>query len=151
MQDSNNYIQPKVQFAGFRRRFAAFIIDSFLIGCGLGFLQGIVFNVEENGVVHTNETISYAISFLAMIIYHGFFLSSKWQATPGKMCMGLYVVNNDGSKLSFFKAICRNSIGYIISSIILYFGFLMIAFTEKKTGLHDLIFGTYVVHGKRQR
>ena len=36
--------------------------------------------------------------------------------------------------------------GKIISAIILYIGFIMIAFTGKKQGLHDIMAGTLVVN-----
>ena len=36
-------------------------------------------------------------------------------------------------------------IGYLASAMILYVGFLMVAFTDRKRGLHDMIAGTVVV------
>ena len=64
--------------------------------------------------------------------------------TPGKMVMGVEIVKTDGSPIGFGRAILRY-VGYIISSIILFIGFLMIAFDSKKQGLHDKIAGTCVI------
>ena len=36
-------------------------------------------------------------------------------------------------------------IGYVASAMTLYVGFLMVAFTDRKRGLHDMIAGTVVV------
>jgi len=36
-------------------------------------------------------------------------------------------------------------LGYIASSFVLYIGFLMIAFTDRKRGLHDILAKTVVI------
>ena len=70
--------------------------------------------------------------------------SSERGATVGKMAMGLRVVTSDGQRLSFMNATGRY-FAKIISAIILGIGFLMIAFTDKKRGLHDMIASTLVI------
>ena len=37
----------------------------------------------------------------------------------------------------------------LLSGLVLAIGYLMVAFTQEKTGLHDLICNTRVVHGRR--
>jgi uncharacterized RDD family membrane protein YckC len=49
-----------------------------------------------------------------------------------------------GKMISFGRATGR-LISKIFSAIIIYIGFIMIAFTDKKQGLHDMIAGTLVV------
>lgn len=125
MQNSNNdLIQPQIQFADFRERFIAYIIDSFLVGYAFVFLLKVDFGDKASSVFITNKAVLQAILVLLYMAYHGFFLSSSLQATPGKWFMGLYVVNKDGSKLGFFKGLFRNSVGYMLSKIIFCFGFL---------------------------
>jgi uncharacterized RDD family membrane protein YckC len=70
--------------------------------------------------------------------------SSSMQATLGKMALGLKVTDLNGKQISFGKATGRY-FAKIISAIILLIGFIMVAFTEKKQGLHDMIAGTLVV------
>ena len=65
-------------------------------------------------------------------------------ATVGKMAMGLRVVTGSGQRLSFMNATGRY-FAKILSAIILCIGFIMIAFTDKKRGLHDMIAGTLVI------
>jgi uncharacterized RDD family membrane protein YckC len=50
----------------------------------------------------------------------------------------------NGNRVSFGTAFIR-AIGKIISGMIMYIGYLMAAFTEKKQGLHDMIASTLVV------
>ena len=70
--------------------------------------------------------------------------SSSKQATLGKMVLGIVVTDAGGNRISFGRALGRN-LAKIISDIILFIGHFMVAFTEKKQGLHDLIAGTLVV------
>ena len=65
-------------------------------------------------------------------------------ATLGKMAIGLRVVTSDGQRLSFANATGRY-FAKILSAIILLIGFIMIAFTDRKRGLHDMIAGTLVI------
>jgi uncharacterized RDD family membrane protein YckC len=62
--------------------------------------------------------------------------------------MGIIVTDVDGDQASFGSATGR-ALGKYLSSLILYIGFLMIAFTKKKQGLHDKIAGTLVIRKPR--
>jgi uncharacterized RDD family membrane protein YckC len=70
--------------------------------------------------------------------------SSKYQASVGKLALGLILVDLDGNRIDFSKALLRN-IGKIVSAFILGIGYLMAAFTDKKQALHDMIASTLVV------
>lgn len=77
-------------------------------------------------------------------LYYAIFESSNKQATAGKMILNLKVTDTAGNKISFGRATGRY-FGKILSSLILYIGFIMIAFTEKKQGLHDILAGCLVL------
>ena len=66
-------------------------------------------------------------------------------ATPGKMLFGLIVVDKEYNRLSFAKATGR-FFATLVSTIILFIGFIMAAFTNKKRALHDMMAGTYVIY-----
>lgn len=78
------------------------------------------------------------------IIYGALMESSKYQATVGKLAMGIHVTDTNGSRLTFLKAFLRH-IGKILSGWILFIGYLMAAFTDKKQALHDYLAGSIVV------
>lgn len=65
-------------------------------------------------------------------------------ATPGKMALSMEIVMADGRPLTTSAAVLRY-IGYIVNVATLGIGYLMIAFTPQKRGLHDYIAGTVVV------
>ena len=77
-------------------------------------------------------------------IYYAVMESSSTQATLGKMALGIKVVDLEGHRISFTKATGRY-FGKFISLLILFVGFIMVAFTKKKQGLHDIMAGCLVI------
>jgi uncharacterized RDD family membrane protein YckC len=61
------------------------------------------------------------------------------------MALRIKVVRTDNSSLTLGRAFYREVIGKFVSGIILGIGYLMIAFDQKKQGLHDRMAETYVV------
>ena len=85
----------------------------------------------------------FLLIFIVQVVYFAGFESSRMQATPGKKVVGIKVTDLQGSRLSFGKAFLRNA-GRIASSI-LFIGYIMINYTEKQQGLHDIIAGSLVI------
>lgn len=81
---------------------------------------------------------------IAAIAYYAVMESSQYQATLGKMALGLKVVDMQGRRISLGRAVGR-LFAKILSTIPCDIGFIMAAFTEKKQALHDMIAGTLVV------
>lgn len=144
-------------------RLVAFIIDAIIIGVLqsfvfvpiLGVLGISIFNSTPDmsdpdqvaGMVATIVAAMGTVWILAMIIqilYFTFMESSKYQATVGKLALGLMVTDVNGAKLDFTKALVRN-LCRIISNITMLIGYIIAGFTEKKQALHDIIAGTLVV------
>src|SRR5262249_61917440 len=84
------------------------------------------------------------VALIVTWLYFALLESSPRGATVGKMVCGLRVVDEQGNRISFGRATGR-FFAKIISGIILMIGYLMVAFTERKRGLHDIIAGTLVV------
>ncbi len=134
--------------AGFWIRLAAYIIDSialyavdYLINLGLHLsvdpTQGLaVFDDPK-------LWISQAISFVLYATYFTF-CTGKWGQTLGKRATGVKVVRTDGSSVSYLRSLARY-LASILSGLTLGIGYLMIAFSANKRGLHDLICGTKVI------
>ena len=141
-----------VQYAGFWRRVLATIIDGLIVGAVQTVFQFILIGV---GVINMSDlqadpgTAEYrhyiaviwilgGVMFIVQMLYFAIMESCSKQATLGKMVLGIVVTDTDGKRVSFGRALGRN-LGKIISSIILLIGYFMIAFTEKKQGLHDIM------------
>jgi uncharacterized RDD family membrane protein YckC len=76
-------------------------------------------------------------------LYEAFMLSSPYQATLGKMIFGMKVTDLAGNRISFARATGRHFAKYL-STLTLFIGYVMVGFTERKQGLHDMIAGTLV-------
>jgi len=147
-----------VQYAGFWRRFAASLID-FLIYVAVSFLIDFVFGISPisrdwNGSIDTpREVIRYfganALTVVLVWLYFALMESSMYQATLGKMALGIAVTDMHGRRVSFARATGRH-FGKLISSVILCIGHVMIAFTAKKQALHDIMADCLVVVKKKQ-
>ena len=125
------------RYAGFWKRLLAAILDIIIIGLPAFILQvGLVFATGISSLVYIVELAS-----IILIVY----MDGIKGGTPGKLILGMRIVNEEGSYIGIPMAILRY-IGKILSGIILGIGFLMIAFTEKKQGLHDKIAKTFVVY-----
>lgn len=152
-------------YAGFWMRLVAIIIDGIIIGIiqsfviipilaaiGFGFIgtmQTMDMNDPNNvagmlGAVMAVAGTYWILAMCIQVLYFSFMESSKWQATIGKMALGLMVTDMNGVKLDFGKAFVRN-ICKIISNFTLLIGYIMAGFTDKKQALHDIIAGTLVV------
>ena len=125
-------------------RFVAAMLDSIILGMMLLPLSfGIqLLKLEQGSPASIALTIlTYIVSFS---ITAWFF--TKKGGLPGKMILGLKVVDlRTGHFLSPWKAVLRESIGKILSTLLLFGGYLMVAFRMDKRGLHDLISNSQVL------
>lgn len=81
-------------------------------------------------------------------LYFALCEASRWQATPGKLALGLQVTDECGNRIGFGRATGR-FFGKFVSAFILCVGFLLAGWTARKQALHDLMAGCCVVrkHG----
>jgi uncharacterized RDD family membrane protein YckC len=84
------------------------------------------------------------LAFVGQWLYEALLTSSAWQGTIGKKILRLKVVDEAGNRIGFGRATGR-FFAKILSSMFMCIGFIMIAFTERKTGLHDMLAGTKVL------
>jgi len=134
-----------MEYGGFWIRVVAYIIDGVilaLVTVPLAFLLG-----DSPFDPEASTGISDVLNLVVGIAYFVGFEGSAKQATPGKMVFGLIVTDEQGGRISHMRALGRY-FAKILSAIILMIGFIMVAFTEKKQGLHDLLASTFVVHGE---
>lgn len=144
--------EQKVEYAGFWVRALATIIDSILIMLitfpilvyiyGWGY-----FDFEQTGWVAgpAEVIIGWILPSIAVIIFW-----LKKQATPGKMAVGVKVVDAvTGNTMSVGQAIGRY-FAYLVSLLPFGLGYIWIAFDSKKQGWHDKLVGTVVIRSKER-
>ncbi|QWP77178.1 RDD family protein [Lysobacter sp. K5869] len=145
--------------AGFWRRAAAYLIDSTLVGMAyyaifttlflLVFVVGLVGDGTkwlENATAMTAlmMVVSYGLYGIVSVAYYAGLESSSMQATLGKLAVGIKAVGADGERLSRGRALARWASSFV-SYATFGVGYLMVAFTDRKRGLHDLVARTQVV------
>jgi uncharacterized RDD family membrane protein YckC len=139
-------------YAGFWRRVAAYIIDAILLAVA-GYIVSTFIMLLGNIAMRPNApatlmTVASSSGFVKLImqwLYFALMESSSARATLGKMALQIDVTDLAGNRISFARATGRY-FGKILSGLILCIGFLMVAWTEHKQGLHDIMAGTLVVN-----
>lgn len=125
-----------LNYAGFWLRLLAAAIDGIILLIPIA----VCYNIAGSN----NVGLGYFLIWCVGFAYFAFLESSSKKATLGKEAVGLIVTNMDGSPLTLQQASIRY-IGKLASFLIIYLGFIMIGFTERKQGLHDIIAKTLVV------
>ena len=137
--------------AGFGIRLVAAVVDSMILGIPLlvaTLLWG-TFALEggDGGPRSLSEGSLAAASIgfpLLCLAYYVYFWGAR-AATPGKSLLGLSVQTDEGeTPIGFQRAVVR-VVGYLVSTLMLGLGFVMIAFSDDKRALHDRIAGTRVM------
>ncbi|OOG48596.1 RDD family protein [Rhodanobacter sp. C01] len=99
------------------------------------------------GQFYSSMATASLITTVLAWLYFALCESSAWQATVGKLALGIRVTDLQGNRISFPRALGRYP-AKILSGIILCIGFLMVAWTQRKQGLHDMIASTLVLNGR---
>jgi uncharacterized RDD family membrane protein YckC len=136
---------PQVRYGGFWIRVVAYLIDAIVLNVVMWLLSAITgLRLISYTATDHLEPLSILAPLLVNWLYFALMESSARGATLGKMAVGLRVVTGQGQRLSFANATGRYFAKFI-SAFILGIGFIMVAFTERKRGLHDMIANTLVV------
>ena len=114
--------EGQMTYAGFWRRFGAMIVDAIVVGVGGTVLMFVLeavglqmFESADYGAqvedlsASADFAISYtplgaAVSIIGQWLYIALFESSKLQATPGKLALGLRVTDLQGARIGFWRA-----------------------------------------------
>jgi uncharacterized RDD family membrane protein YckC len=142
-----------MNYAGFWIRFAAKFVDGLIMGVVLIPLYIPLFmlmfragngGAGEGPTMLIVQLLTNLAQFTVSLGYNTFFIG-KYGATPGKMVCGIKVVSPDGEKISYARALGRAA-AEILSGMICYIGYLIVAFDDQKRALHDHICSTRVVY-----
>ncbi len=158
-------------YAEFSPRFLARLIDSIvlsplLLGWGgiFGWAATQIPNFPKGSNPSEREVMAFFATLMPMIaaaalwilvsvaanwLYHALLESSERQGTVGKRIMGLVVTNIEGMRISFGRASVRWICATLITSQSMLIGYIMVAFTQRKQTLHDMLAETLVLSTKQ--
>jgi uncharacterized RDD family membrane protein YckC len=155
-------------YAGFWKRVGAYILDAIILYFpqlliqklfGMDAAKEALQQAIANGAGDPHAMLAaqqqfYASMWPAMLVgiamgwlYFAICESSAWQASIGKLALGIRVTDMQGNRIGFARALGRYA-GKFLSGLILGIGFLMVAWTQRKQGLHDFMASTLVLNGR---
>jgi len=137
----------ELNYAGFWIRFAAKFVDGLILGVPfmVVFLLVLIPQMrasKPDELVFLPYILQFCFIFIRMA-YEIFFLG-KYGATLGKMACKIKVVTADGGRIGYGRATGR-FFAEILSGMICYIGYIIVAFDGQKRALHDHICNTRVV------
>jgi len=164
---NSNSQKQNIRYAGFSVRFIASFLDTLFLAVPVGLVIYFLSGGEWFDWAQYQQNLSYAMRgdathalnqapvtslkwellFEFSVLMVTVLFWKRWKgATPGKHMMHIKIVDaktlNDVSSV---QALTR-SLGYIISTMTLLIGFIMVAFRKDKRGLHDIMAGTLVIY-----
>lgn len=135
-------------YAGFFVRAAAFLIDNALVGIAVLFVRFIAFFIRLFGGGLPNILFNFDIvdilCYLLVTFYFVIF-TGLTGSTLGKKALQIEVIKGDDSRLSFFDALYRETIGRYLNGI-LFIGYIVAACDRRKRSFSDMLSNTYVVY-----
>ena len=163
-------------YAGFWKRALAFIIDWLILLFpkaivlmklgGFSAFEHLVTQVQDHVAIQV-ALVEYGVAvrpsvlmgLLIVFAYYVLFECSRFQATPGKLALGLRVSDLSGKRLGLWRAAVRNMVRLSSACVgILPFMvflpsicYIAVAFTARKQGLHDLLAQTLVLNGRANK
>jgi uncharacterized RDD family membrane protein YckC len=153
---------PVFAFAGFGQRVGAYLLDGviltvvgFVFAALVGFAIGVSMGLSDlahgqpvskpprSATTEVGLIIELLFIFVAWA-YFAYFWKTRG-ATPGQRAMQIRVVDSKSyGSLSARQSIVR-FLGYVVSALVIYVGFIWAAFDSRKQGWHDKLAGTVVI------
>lgn len=139
--------------AGFWIRTCAVAVDALVLGFLTLVELLVVGGAWELGLLPmTSKELGEGLSLFLVVMfwvfpawpYYAILESSKMQATVGKRLFGLQVTDLEGERIGLVRASVRHW-AKVVSHAVLFMGWIMAAFTDRKQGLHDILAGTLVL------
>jgi uncharacterized RDD family membrane protein YckC len=141
-------------FAGFWLRFAAIVIDYFVLYT-LYYLLGTMLAIQTPMLMHHHRSPflmlfmfggeAFFMELAIAWLYYALMETSRYQATLGKIAVGVIVTDLNGNRIGFGRATARFFAKILSFHPTLFIGCMMAGWTSKKQALHDIIAGCLVI------
>lgn len=145
-------------YGGFWLRVAATLLDGVVVGAVAApltiiFLLPSIFKIIEAVQADREPPFELFGVFFLIIplilvgawLYEALLTSSSWQGTVGKRVLRLKVTDLVGKKVSFGRATGRFFSKLLFRVMLTSLVYIVVAFTDRKQGLHDFVAGTLVM------
>lgn len=142
---------PGVRFGGFGARLVGYIVDGmiqFVVIILLSIILGAIgigaASADATALAGATLAVWFGLLILIPLLYFPYFWANGGQ-TPGMRLVRIRVVRDaDGGPVGWGPALLR-LVGYWISAMVVYIGFLWVFVDRRRRGWFDLIAGTVVI------
>jgi uncharacterized RDD family membrane protein YckC len=141
---ADDYDQDEFEYANWGSRLGAYLLDGIFINI-IYFVFGFMFGAAMGP--QSQSTVGLISLLISLVVWHFYYVVPLHSggSTFGKRVCGVKVLSYASGHYPSTGQAWGRSIGYALSAIILWIGFLMPLWTEKKQALHDMLAGTIVV------
>jgi uncharacterized RDD family membrane protein YckC len=134
------------QQAGFGLRYGAWMFDSLITLIGMMSFTFMVTYFSHQSVVGSNRDLLIVAGLTLLLFLGNFVLLAGWNGqSAGMRILGIRIARTDGTPFTIKHAVLRHLIGYPLSSIVFFLGFLWMLWDPSQQGWHDKIARTIVV------
>ena len=129
--------------ASFAKRLAAYLIDVVIL-YNLTEIIFIITAILAPPDIFIQLVLAVPFVLLLLCSYFILFWFFAHGATPGMMLTKIRVIQSNRSNILFGQSVMRY-IGFILSTLPLFLGFIWVLFDKKNQGWHDKIAKTFVI------
>jgi len=141
-------IRDEDMYASLGKRFIAFCIDVFIITVAI-LIVGLLLRTIALEVLASAFKVGSLLSATVInILSIGYFawFHNQYRATPGKMFMEIELADTDGERLGLLTCLLHSVAFLLLSNLLTFIHTVIIPFTTKKQGLHDMLCKTVVLN-----
>ena len=136
--------QAELKYASVLERFVALAIDYGVVFLPLQFILWII-GKTLGSHLSLSHLIAMIVAMNGVFVLYETIFTSNGRMTLGKNLVGIAVVNKDKTApISIVRAFLR-AIGYYVSALLFFGGFVFALVDDRKRALHDFLGGSVVV------
>jgi uncharacterized RDD family membrane protein YckC len=132
--------------AGFGLRYGAWMFDFLITLIAIMAFTFIVTAVSQRAVVNSNRNlVIVAVLTLLLFTLNFVVLAGTGGQSAGMRILGIHIARVDGRPFTMKDAALRHLVGYPLSTVAFFLGFLWMLWDPRQQGWHDKIARTIVV------
>lgn len=132
--------------AGFGLRYGAWMFDFLITLIAIMSFTFFITAVGHRSVVDSNDNLLIVAGLTLLLIVLNFVvLAGRSGQSAGMRILGIQIARQDGKPFTMGKAALRHLVGYPLSMVVFFLGFLWMLWDPRQQGWHDKLAGTIVV------
>ena len=132
--------------AGFGLRYGAWMFDFLITLIALMTFTFAISAIGRRSVVDSNQDLFIVGGLTALLLIINFVVLAGLNGqSAGMRILGIQIARTDGKRFTMKGAILRHLVGYPLSMLVFFLGFLWMLWDPRQQGWHDKLAGTIVV------